>query len=548
MPQQLCPRGNAAAAARRLEGLVAEHPGSSPARGALGDVRFELGEYGAALECYERVLDADPGYAAARLGLVRCLSRRPALVLRLRSPQRVARMLEDPGIDPGLAAPAAAILVRASGAPLEQPLLLTLLRETALTDLPLEGALTRVRRELCLRPPREPGELGLALAEQCRLNEAAWAVSPEEEARLATAPGWVRAMYDPGAPDPDLAARARRIPALTPVSAGTSAEVRDLYEANPYPRWRRLSRTAPLVLDQYLRLIAGGAWDPPGFLRRPRLLVAGCGTGRDLLQGARTWRPASATGFDISLASLAYAERMAELAGIEVELFHADLLGLDDWDREFDAIVCTGVLHHLDDPLDGWRRLLRLLRPGGVMLVGLYSETARRAVVAARGEVDRLGFPPTREGIRAARAHLSDLPEDHPAAGCAVFGDLYTVSGCRDLLFHVREHRFTLPRVAAALDELGLTFLGFEADPATRRLYATLFGRRTSLTYWDKLEQLYPDTFLGMYQFWCQKTDRAWIAAAATEREGPWVRGSRRGPSSPGRSSARGGTKGTARG
>ena len=33
-------------------------------------------------------------------------------------------------------------------------------------------------------------------------------------------------------------------------------------------------------LDQNLRLLTGGEWDPPGFLQRPRLLVAGCGTGR----------------------------------------------------------------------------------------------------------------------------------------------------------------------------------------------------------------------------------------------------------------------------
>ena len=97
---------------------------------------------------------------------------------------------------------------------------------------------------------------------------------------------------------------------------------------------------------------------------------------------------------------------MAERMGVEAELYHADLLRLDGWDRQFDAIVCTGVLHHLEDPLAGWRRLLRLLRPGGVMLVGLYSETARRGIVAAQAEVRALGAPPTPAGIRAARAHL----------------------------------------------------------------------------------------------------------------------------------------------
>ena len=71
----------------------------------------------------------------------------------------------------------------------------------------------------------------------------------------------------------------------------------------------------------------------------------------------------------------------------------------------------------------------------------------------------------------------------------------------------MQEHRFTVPRIAAALDELGLTFLAFETEGAVRHLYRTLFGPGTSLACWEKLEQLYPETFLSMYQFWCQKGD-----------------------------------------
>ena len=524
----LCLEGNADAAAQQLRALVAKHPDSVPLRAALGDVLSELGEYRAALECYEHVLDGHPEHAGSRLGLAYCLSRRPLLALRLRSPRHVAESLTADEVDPDLLGGAAAALLRASPSPLEDPLLPALLHETVVTDLQLERLLTQVRRELCLAPPAEAPELAAALAAQCRLNEAAWAVDLEEEARLAAtgggaagggaaegapetaaaeaaAPAWVRAMYAPAAPDPELAERAARIPALTPVSAGTSAAVAELYEAAPYPLWRRLSRGARPGLPQHLRLLTGGTWEPPDSLRRPRLLVAGCGTGRELLGAAWAWRPAAVTGFDLSRSSLARAQQAAERLGIEVELFQADLLELGGWEREFDAVVCTGVLHHLDDPLAGWRILLRLLRPGGVMLAGLYSETARRSIAAAQAEVLAMGVEPAPAGIRAARARLAALPPDHPAAGCAALRDFYCLSGCRDLLFHVREHRFTLPQVAAALEKLGLTFLAFETDGAVRRLHRKLFGTETSLACWDRLEELYPDTFLGMYQFWCLK-------------------------------------------
>lgn len=504
----LCLQGNAAAAVPRLSELVAAHPDSVPLRAMLGDVHCDLGDYGAALACYEHVLDGHPEHLGCRLGLARCLSRRPLLALRMRSPRHVLESLEVEEVDPDLLARGAAALLRASPSPLEDPLLLPVLRYALLTDLGIERALTQARRELCLSPPGDAPELAGALTDQCRLNEFAWPVGPEEEARLASAPEWVRAMYGPEGVAPEIVERSRRIPTLTPISGGISAEVRGLYEANPYPLWRRFSRGAPMDLDQHLRLLTGGEWDPLGFLKRPRLLVAGCGTGRELLSAAWTWRPATVTGFDLSRTSLAYAQQMAEGLGIEVELYHADLIELDGWERQFDAIMCAGVLHHLEDPLAGWRRLLELLRPGGVMVVGLYSETARRAIVAAQDEVRAMGVPPTPAGIRAARARLGSLPHDHPAAGCAVLRDFYHTSGCRDMLFHVQEHRFTVPRIAAALDELGLTFLAFETDGAVRHLYRTLFGAGMNLAYWDKLEQLYPETFLGMYQFWCRKGDR----------------------------------------
>jgi len=504
----LCLQGNAAAAVQRLSELAAKHPDSVPLRATLGDIHYELDHYGAALECYEHVLDAHPEHLGCRLGLARCLSRRPFLARRLRSPRHLVESLAAEEVDPELLTQGAVVLLRDSPALLEDPLLLAVLGQAILTDLRLEHALTQARRELCLDPPRDAPELARALAEQCRLNESAWAVSPEEDACLASAPKWVCAMYGSEGVSPELLERGRRIPTLTPISAGTSAAVRGLYEANPYPRWRRLSRGAPVDLDQNLRLLTGGEWDPPDFLKRPRLLVAGCGTGRDLLNAAWTWRPAAVTGFDLSRTSLAYAQQMAEGLGVEVELYHADLLWLDGWERRFDAIVCTGVLHHLDDPLAGWRRLLQLLRPGGVMLVGLYSETARQAIVAAQAEVRRMGVPPTPAGIREARAYLGSLSQDHPAYGCTVLRDFYYLSGCRDMLCHVREHRFTAPRIAAALGGLGLTFLAFETEGAVRDLYRTLFGAGTSLACWEKLEQSYPETFLGMYQFWCQKGDR----------------------------------------
>ena len=388
---------------------------------------------------------------------------------------------------------------------LDSPALLTRLHQDLLANPATELALTQARRQLCLDPPAAPTPLAAAIAAQGAINEYVWSVTEEEPAALASAPMWVQAMYGPTHSDPDLLQRARRIPALTEVTSGTSTAVRQMYEENPYPRWHRLGHRALQSLDQSLHELTSGEFDPPDFLRQPRLLVAGCGTGREMLTAAEAWRPASVTGFDLSRVSLAYAQMKAEQLGVVVDLYQADLLELGEWDRRFDAIVCTGVLHHLDDPMTGWRALVRLLRPGGVILVGLYSRQARAGIRVAQADVRRAGWQPTPAGIRQARAYIMELPREHPGRDCTRLGDFYSLSGCRDMLFHVREHNFTLPELAAALDAVGLEFCGFQTDDNTRRLYRTLFGSRQHLTYWDTLERLYPHTFLGMYQFWCRR-------------------------------------------
>ena len=70
------------------------------------------------------------------------------------------------------------------------------------------------------------------------------------------------------------------------------------------------------------------------------------------------------------------------------------------------------------------------------------------------------------------------------------------MSTCRDMLFHVQEHRFTIPQIKEYLSQLGLTFRGFELN----NLVAL-----DSLDEWDIFEQKNPNTFLNMYQFWAQK-------------------------------------------
>jgi hypothetical protein len=167
------------------------------------------------------------------------------------------------------------------------------------------------------------------------------------------------------------------------------------------------------------------------------------------------------------------------------------------------------VLHHLADPPAGWRRLVDLLKPNGLMKIGLYSARARTAIAVARDFVRRSGFAADAAGIRAARQAVFAL--DPAEAAHKVTGELdfYSLSGCRDLLFNVQERDYELPELAEMLARLGLRFLGFEfAGPEARQAYARRFPEdreMTDLECWDAFETEAPETFRNMYQFWCRR-------------------------------------------
>jgi hypothetical protein len=145
------------------------------------------------------------------------------------------------------------------------------------------------------------------------------------------------------------------------------------------------------------------------------------------------------------------------------------------------------------------------------MLLSLYSEAARRRIVAARRRIADWGYGPSADDIRRCRQDLWDLDKS-PDLRIVNTYDFFGISTCRDLLFHVQEWQTDLPTIGAFLRDNGLTFLGFETDNATLGAYRRRFPddpAATDLTNWQAFENDNPDTFSRMYQFWIQKSSAA---------------------------------------
>jgi SAM-dependent methyltransferase len=192
-----------------------------------------------------------------------------------------------------------------------------------------------------------------------------------------------------------------------------------------------------------------------------------------------------------------------------VEFGQADITKLAMIGREFDYIDASGVLHHLADPWEGWRILLSLLRPGGVMLVGLYSELARQGIVAAaRRLIADRGYRPIPEDIRRCRQEVMAADDGSLLKSVIQWNDFFTMNECRDLLFHVQEHHITLREIKVFLATIGVHFGGFMLDAPTFQRFATRFpepAAMTNLDCWQNFETQAPSTFAAMYQFWVHK-------------------------------------------
>lgn len=296
------------------------------------------------------------------------------------------------------------------------------------------------------------------------------------------------------------------------ISDQTSQAVQAQYEEHPFPRWTACGHARS---EEKAKLSAGR-----------KILIAGCGTGQQAVTAAMNFPLAELTAIDLSKASLAYARRKAEQYGQgNISFRHGDILDVASLGERFDYIVCGGVLHHMKVPEDGFRALKTVLKPDGIMRIALYSEIARRQIVAVQNWITKQGIPPTTDSIRDFRkcfmegGYQNIFGPDTPAP----YFDCFSISETRDLFFHVQEHRFTCPALKDLLSALELDLLVFAPEAyGLHQRYRQLFPddpHATNLDNWHIIEQNNPGLFIGMYKFYTAPKEQhtpgaipAWLA------------------------------------
>ena len=299
------------------------------------------------------------------------------------------------------------------------------------------------------------------------------------------------------------------IPLLSSFKDTVSCKVQEQYEQNPYPRWTNLGlppvpqTISAFTKDKDLRISNLSINE----VDIPQILIAGCGTGEHSITTASTFKNCDVLAIDLSLSSVAYAKRKTEELNISnIDYIQADILDLGVLNRKFDIIESVGVLHHMNNPMVGWKVLADCLNTGGLMRIGLYSELARKSIVQIRDEIEHLNIESSYDAMKSFRNKIGSS-EEEPHKLIVSSLDFYSMSAFRDLIFHVQEHRFTIPQIEASLTQLGLMFCGFETLHVVEKFKSENFTENAlyDLEKWDTFEKENPRVFAGMYQFWCQK-------------------------------------------
>lgn len=420
-------------------------------------------------------------------------------------------------------------------------LFLAMLERAINISRPIEVALTRLRRKVCLNFAINSDSSILdmmryffvAIAQQCIASSFVWLETAEETLaveklrsrsdadaililsayrplsdlppdKVSLLPHELQAVWRALAREREIAPTLAQ---LTPIAPGLSAQMRLQYEKFPYPRWICLELQQPRTLSRAMRDQMPGIDLPdiPG--EGAQVLIAGCGTGKSTMTFAQLHKQLHVTGIDLSRTSLAYAARMAESHNVRnVDFAVADITYISSLEKRYQIIDCSGVLHHMESAAAGLKSLRPLLASGGFMRLAFYSRRGRAEVAAARAFIAERGWTDSVDQMREARQAIFDLEATHPARALIHSADFCNLDGLHDLLFNVHEQWYTPAEIRQMLHECDLRAVGVDTpDLAAQAAFVRRHpapADRANLDLWEDFEIRFPETFRGMVHVW----------------------------------------------
>jgi 2-polyprenyl-3-methyl-5-hydroxy-6-metoxy-1,4-benzoquinol methylase len=156
--------------------------------------------------------------------------------------------------------------------------------------------------------------------------------------------------------------------------AAVTSKVKDFYEENPFPSYEDLEEFGQLVYKGSKNPFSCALLDAIGYNKT--VLECGCGTGQ--LSHYLQLNNNHVLGIDMSTASLKLAVKHKLDNALNRSSFaQMNIFDLAIKDNAFDVVISHGVLHHTFNARQAFASIVRKVKPGGIVMVGLYNYYAR---------------------------------------------------------------------------------------------------------------------------------------------------------------------------
>jgi len=180
------------------------------------------------------------------------------------------------------------------------------------------------------------------------------------------------------------------------------------------------------------------------------VLEVGCGTGQ-LTNYLGIGSNRTIIGTDLSLNSLKIAESFRSKGAINNTHFvRGDILDLPFYKNRFDIVIANGVLHHTRDTWLALSCAVDMLRPNGIIIIGLYNKFGRWRTNLTRLFSNKIG--------------LNVVKLLDPLVGKLKKGDNEIRSWINDQYFHPVERSHTFEELLERSKQFNITPLRFLPD------------------------------------------------------------------------------------
>ena len=205
-----------------------------------------------------------------------------------------------------------------------------------------------------------------------------------------------------------------------------------------------------------------------------RILIAGCGTGNDLVLVYNALKEYSCkiVAIDLSENSIEICKRRLKRLGfhdINIEFHVTSIYDIPKFEFEkFDIISCRNVLHHLPDYFEGFKILNSVLHDDGCMMIELYGKYGRESTGTAQArklmQLINEEITDWETKLSNAKIVLNNLPttnlfnqKRNKLADAFTMGD----AGIVDHLLNPIEKCFSVPEIYDLLDRTNLKLVSW---------------------------------------------------------------------------------------